>query len=953
VPVADTTASERADGASGQPRQELGQAGRRVLQAIYDLLRDRSAWPSFRTVDLRFDRDMGIADAQAALAAIPAAYLQRPWHASGFYDNDEVRLSLRGVRECEGGPDDLDLLVRLVQWLCEVERSQDSDETDPRAESVDFAASLGLSVEDAHPEGVEADRPESDSGDEISHAAADLPPTDVEAGSADAAEATSALDEEAPVSAEVARNRATLARLYVLADLLVPHFWSGAGWPSKEQEWRWYYTLDRRRLRPYRDIHDVDQLLDYADQQRESLARERVSARFGWNVQSEDSAGFSEAEQVEEPGLESDELDVLLTILRQEIIDAAAAQLRGGLFDDAIFAAYRRVEAAVQQRSGLTGTIGSQLVEQAFRGKSDPIRVSTRSQDAERLIQLFDGALGLYKGDRSHKDKPALPCRSLRECLRQLANASSLLDLLDRDIAIAPSVHGYDQRGDMLELWTERASVQSQVWLDDRLCEVIRHSPSSLILDVAGVPPGEHELFIVDGSRTGPVTQIWLTRNPGAAGWWRVSEVSIPLFAAQTGPERMEETGLRLTVQEHRVIKERIVATTGTYRVGDYVNPKFDVGTGPGFAWIGEGTDESRRQVWLGRRLLVDEPYGRPAYEPRLMKITLEPPSLLLRPEERAPIRILGHYTDGVATWPEPLEGCDVTPDEPGIVHVERGTVFAKGYGKATLRLVRNGLYAAGTVHVAAHPTGTMTDVLTGLPPVAGIAWAANALVVSMRTEELWRLGADGRFVLATAVPLQPPDYDGTDTIAAAENGDLAVRLDGYRDVLVLDKASGYRKSRWVSSGERNSVQAMIWDGDDLILALHTGSIRRTRPDGGSEQIAMFPHGPIASIAHTGDALLALTRGDKTQLWRIALSQDGGMTSILPDKETLTADVVAYLNGSVYLTGLNSDRILRLEGQQVIEVASGLSNPRELAGGPDGSIYIAEFGRGAVRRLLP
>jgi hypothetical protein len=85
----------------------LAPGHRQLLQAIYDLLRSRGAWPTFRTVDVRFDRDMGIADAQAALAGVPAAYLQRPWHAFGYYDNDEVRLTLRAVRECDGGPEDL------------------------------------------------------------------------------------------------------------------------------------------------------------------------------------------------------------------------------------------------------------------------------------------------------------------------------------------------------------------------------------------------------------------------------------------------------------------------------------------------------------------------------------------------------------------------------------------------------------------------------------------------------------------------------------------------------------------------------------------------------------------------------------------------------------------------------------------------------------------------------
>ena len=107
------------DGTSGESREALSPSSRRVIQTIYDLLRARSAWPTFRTVDLHFDRRLGIADAQAALAAVPAGYLQRSWHSFGFYDNDEVRLSLRGIFECVGGPDDLELLKRFTLWLSE------------------------------------------------------------------------------------------------------------------------------------------------------------------------------------------------------------------------------------------------------------------------------------------------------------------------------------------------------------------------------------------------------------------------------------------------------------------------------------------------------------------------------------------------------------------------------------------------------------------------------------------------------------------------------------------------------------------------------------------------------------------------------------------------------------------------------------------------------------------
>src|SRR5262249_54307358 len=138
-------------------------------------------------------------------------------------------------------------------------------------------------------------------------------------------------------------------------------------------------------------------------------------------------------------------------------------------------------------------------------------------------------------------------------------------------------------------------------------------------------------------------------------------------------------------------------------------------GIGP--AWISDGPGDARRRVWEFSALFEGQPYA-PEHEPRLTKITLEPPLLILRPEERAPIRSLGHYTDGVGTWTEPLTGCVITSDNDKIVHVGQSTVFAKGYGQTALRLTSAGLYAAAAAHVAAHPMGTMADVLTGLPPV-------------------------------------------------------------------------------------------------------------------------------------------------------------------------------------------------------------------------------------------
>jgi hypothetical protein len=945
--------NDRADA----PRQAT-----QVLQIIYDLLRQRGAWPTFRTVDLRLDRLLLIEDSRAALAAIPALYLQRPWRATGFYDADEVRLSLRGIETCDGGPADLELLAAFIRWLVEVEQALDAlDDSDLVVTSVEFASAVGLRVEE----------PKSSDGDDSGTAAGGDLGGDRKEGAEQPLHVNDQTNGDQSASEvvedpEIEANRAALVRLRLLADLL-PRFWGGGGY---QEPWRWQYHIDRQMLRPYRRVHTVEQLLDYADQQREELQQRQdattqavyASAADLFGVASQEEDSTADAQRSDAPlSQDPDQLEVMLTLMRPEIVGSAGDQLRHHLYDDAIFAAYRRVESYLQERAKLPGVIGDQLVKQAFEDIQQPIRISARRQDSDRLADLIRGAIGLMKGDRSHKNKPALPCTSTRECLRQLANASTLLDLLDRDVSVAPALRGYHQRGDVLELWVERASTQSRIWIDDRPCEIVGHQPGALSVDVTGIPSGEHEMFIVDGTRTSPVTQMWLEPERPGKGWYRVKEVNISLFVDSTGSERATATGVRLTVLENGIKSERIVPTLNSYRVGDYVDWSYNVPAGSGSAnragvpalgptWVRDRPGAPLSRIWEWSALFDGDPIA-PAHEPRLMKMTLEPERLLVRLGEKAPIRALGHYTDGIATWAEPISTVEVTVTDKQVAHVERGILIAKGYGTSALRVECEGRYGFSEVQVASHPAGTLADVLTGLPPVVGIAWAKDGLIVSTRTSELWQLTSDGKYRIIAGVATQPPTHGGTDTIAASEAGDLAARLLGHGDVLVLDAASDYRHSRWIQNSDAGTVMAMTWDGGDVMLGLNTGVLLRVHSDGTAEEVTSVGE-VVTSIAQTDAGLLVLAGSEHRKLWHVPLDRPDDKTDLLSGSESVTVNTVAWLFGKTYLTDFHGGRVLEFENGTFSEVAKGMENPAELAPGPDGTIFVAEFGRGAVRRIL-
>ena len=191
---------------------------------------------------------LGIDDPQAALAEIPATYLQRAWRPHGFYDTDEVRLSLQGIAECEGGAEDLDLLVKFIEWGASIEREQSpSDESDLTLGSLSFAAQADLFV----------GPPSEDDTFGITHGH----PVNM-----------AGVDDKSPV---LEKTRGRIARLRLLVDLL-PQFASASGW---REPWRWQVVVDPRRFRVYGKIHDADQLLRHcADVQRAYTATAEVPA---------------------------------------------------------------------------------------------------------------------------------------------------------------------------------------------------------------------------------------------------------------------------------------------------------------------------------------------------------------------------------------------------------------------------------------------------------------------------------------------------------------------------------------------------------------------------------------------------------------------------------------------------------------------------------------------------
>ncbi|MFE9455075.1 hypothetical protein [Streptomyces sp. NPDC006739] len=212
----------------------LEQQDRAVLDLIYGLVYPEGAWPTYRTVDLHMDRSLGISDTQAALLSLPDRLLMHPWHRAGFYDNDEVRLTLRGVDACQGGRQDLDALAAFLAWACDREFEAPVDQTDLAVTAREYAEVLGLDL------GSLPDPQDSQSAD------------------------------PGPVSAQAAAAREKMTRIRFLG-MLVPSFWQSAGY-SHAGSWDWTFFIDRRQLRRYRGLGSGADLLQLEDEVQRGTA---------------------------------------------------------------------------------------------------------------------------------------------------------------------------------------------------------------------------------------------------------------------------------------------------------------------------------------------------------------------------------------------------------------------------------------------------------------------------------------------------------------------------------------------------------------------------------------------------------------------------------------------------------------------------------------------------------
>lgn len=99
-----------------------------------------------------------------------------------------------------------------------------------------------------------------------------------------------------------------------------------------------------------------------------------------------------------------------------------------GRFDTAVFEAYKALEVAIRDASGLKDLLGTKLARKAFEpGTGKLIDATADSGEQQALSDLMAGALGSYKNPHSHRRVDV----TAEEAVEMITMASHLLRIVD------------------------------------------------------------------------------------------------------------------------------------------------------------------------------------------------------------------------------------------------------------------------------------------------------------------------------------------------------------------------------------------------------------------------------------------------------------------------------------------------------------------------------------------
>lgn len=638
--------------------------------------------------------------------------------------------------------------------------------------------------------------------------------------------------------------------------------------------------------------------------------------------------------------------------MRSEVWASSEQSFAAGLWDQAISAAFRDLEAAIQQRAA-SSQIGSPLCEAAF----DPqvggalIDLSTDSRDRRSLQHLFAGAIGLYKGSRSHGHAPQVPCPSRDACIRVLSLVSALYDILDLDRNIAPAIIGVNAGPDgSLEIFGERVTTTTCVLIDGVAVPLMSRAGQVLRVRVDPELKPPFKLTLRDGHRhSREFRQDALPLPTTDDNFHQVAETELTVWADQSQSTLLPIKAVAISSREGMRSFVRFFPSGHLYQAGDYVTWDWDMSKILGEAWIRRG---GKLVLAWSSSAFFDGRVVANVAAPHLLRIEIRPERIRLAPDAMTPVRVITFTQDGPAVWREDKTGvAALTVADQDIAEVDSGRIIGKRMGTTSLRAVIGTHVTEATIDVAPVIIGEPVPFLGGWKEVRRLARASTSILFTTGDDAIWALGDDCSVteVLRLAVPESSPL--GIDILAVGPKDELYLRSLWDGRVLRLRPDDGYKAADVFAEPHKGAsyVSGAFSPRGEFILGLTDGSLVRSDLDSGaSETLLRLPSVP-AGMAWRGDEMYVVSAGNRPGYYRLSPPMQNAEWFAGPPGALGSPSAVVCVGDDILIADFYGGVVVAVgEDDSVKVVARGFTNPTSLAVGQYGRLFVSDLSTDVV-----
>lgn len=643
--------------------------------------------------------------------------------------------------------------------------------------------------------------------------------------------------------------------------------------------------------------------------------------------------------------------------IHPEIVGASRPIVEAGNYDDAVFAAFRVVEASIQERLA-SRSIGEPLLTEAFGGIPPKVEISSDPRDQRGVHDLFSGALAYIRNDRGHKKAPATPCESFHDCILYLAFASLLLHFLTKDKNTFPRIDSVHILGDAKEPRAELRGahfVGSHVTAsaDGRQAIIVRLTATIVEILLPQQFCGGITV-IVDGRTSAPAFCDARFFRATPASYYEVVATELVLYSDPHGlHSRPNVVGLLLRANEGSKEFLRIVPTHASrYQSGQYVtHGPFEFDTSIGESWYKDPNTGILEYAWTSSAMAIPHVLG-VAGSLVTGGISVLPSSVKTPLGEKRCLRVFAWGSDGIAH-----KEYDITHQvqwqcsEPSIAFVKNGVVIPKQTGKTKAECEWNQFVGSTYISVEQPLPGERTVYFQGLRNLQQIRFDhEDALYVCNQSPSVHRLDRDGKFSEVVKVSTQPMRASYIDCIAVDRQKHLYVSdiLRGVfrfewngsvyeRPTLFADIVTGPKKSIAVSDSGDIFVAVMGPPGRGWVIR-QAADGRKTffEVDGMTIWLATGPDGNIYIPVAGGSHILVYT-------------PNGVLVERIPHQaqSQSVCDIQIAPDGTIYMACFATGRIMRISGgkqnRSIQTLPHGFGTPGGIALDSHGRLYVSDF----------